>query len=97
MTSKQILDAFSETLIGDERILSSRERELVMALLQNAKGAAGGNREIQAAVLEAVRRSVGETVAQREAVERAFWNLPRSNAHSALCWMSSCRPRNSTN
>lgn len=65
MTSKQILDAFSETLIGDERILSSRERELVMALLQNAKGAAGGNREIQAAVLEAVRRSVGETVAQR--------------------------------
>jgi Rps23 Pro-64 3,4-dihydroxylase Tpa1-like proline 4-hydroxylase len=65
MTSKQILDAFSEGLISDERILSSRERELVMALLQNAKGAAGGNREVQNAVLEAVRRSIGETVAQR--------------------------------
>ncbi|HEY1658857.1 MAG TPA: 2OG-Fe(II) oxygenase [Candidatus Sulfotelmatobacter sp.] len=65
MTSKQILDSFSERLISDERILSSRERELVMALLQNAKIAAGGNREVQTAVLEAVRRSVGETVAQR--------------------------------
>jgi Rps23 Pro-64 3,4-dihydroxylase Tpa1-like proline 4-hydroxylase len=65
MTSKQILDAFSEGLISDERILSSRERELVMALLQNAKGAAVGNREVQTAVLDAIRRSIGETVAQR--------------------------------
>jgi SM-20-related protein len=65
MTSKQILDAFSETLISDERILSSRERELVMALLQNAKSAAGANRELETAVMEAVRRAIGETVAQR--------------------------------
>ena len=27
MTSKQVLDAFSETLMQDERILSPRERE----------------------------------------------------------------------
>ncbi len=65
MTAKQILDAFSETLMRDERILSSRERELVMTLLQNAKAAAGGNSEVQTAVMEAIRRSVGETVAQR--------------------------------
>jgi hypothetical protein len=34
MTSKQILDAFSETLMRDERILSARERELLMSLVQ---------------------------------------------------------------
>ena len=37
MTAKQILDAFSETLMQDERILSPRERELLMSLLQNAR------------------------------------------------------------
>jgi hypothetical protein len=65
MTSKQILDAFSETLIGDERILSYRERELVMSLLQNAKAVSSGNHEVQNAVMEAIQRSIGETVAQR--------------------------------
>src|ERR1022692_283466 len=64
MTSKQILDAFSETLMQDERILSPRERELLMSLLQNAKDAAA-NPEIQSAVTAAIARSVGETVAQR--------------------------------
>ncbi len=64
MTSKQILDAFSETLMQDERILSPRERELLTSLLQNAKDAAG-NPEIQSAVTAAIARSVGETVAQR--------------------------------
>ncbi len=37
MTAKQILDAFSETLMQDERILSPRERELLMSLLQNSR------------------------------------------------------------
>lgn len=64
MTSKQILDAFSETLMQDERILSARERELLMCLLQNAKDASG-NPETQSAVTAAIARSVGETVAQR--------------------------------
>lgn len=65
MTSKQILDTFSERLISDERILSSRERELLMVLLRNAKDAAAGDGVVQTAVLETIRRSVGETVAQR--------------------------------
>ncbi|HKN17372.1 MAG TPA: 2OG-Fe(II) oxygenase [Candidatus Sulfotelmatobacter sp.] len=64
MTSKQILDAFSETLMQDERILSPRERELLMSLLQNAKDASS-NPETQSAVTAAIARSVGETVAQR--------------------------------
>src|ERR1700676_168433 len=64
MTAKQILDAFSETLMQDERILSPRERELLMSILQNAKDAAA-NPEIQSAVTSVIARSVGETVAQR--------------------------------
>ncbi|MGA2923708.1 MAG: 2OG-Fe(II) oxygenase [Candidatus Sulfotelmatobacter sp.] len=64
MTTKQILDAFSETLMQDERILSPRERELLMSLLQNAKDASS-NQETQSAVNAAIARSVGETVAQR--------------------------------
>src|SRR5260370_41518386 len=61
MTAKQILDAFSETLMQDERIFSVRERELLASLLQNTKAAANGN----AAVTLAIGRAVGETVAQR--------------------------------
>jgi len=64
VTSKQILDAFSETLMRDERILSPRERELLMSLLQNARDASS-NPETQSAVTAAIARSVGETVAQR--------------------------------
>lgn len=69
MTSKQILDAFSERLMSDENILSSRERELVASLLGNAKASSAGNREIQTAVMEVIHRSVGETVAQRALTE----------------------------
>jgi SM-20-related protein len=64
MTSKQILDAFSETLMRDERILSPRERDLLMSLLQNAQQASS-DPQIQSAVSAAIARSVGETVAQR--------------------------------
>jgi hypothetical protein len=66
MTAKQILDAFSETLMQDERILIPRERELVMSLLQNSKAVSSGSSpEIQSAVTAAIARSVGETVAHR--------------------------------
>src|SRR5260370_40039362 len=61
MTEKQMLDAFSETLMQDERICSVRERELLTSLLQNTKAASNGN----AAVTLAIGRAVGETVAQR--------------------------------
>jgi SM-20-related protein len=65
MTAKQFLDAFSETLMQDDRILSPRERELLMNLLQNSRAVSGSNPEIQSAVTAAIARSVGETVAQR--------------------------------
>jgi Rps23 Pro-64 3,4-dihydroxylase Tpa1-like proline 4-hydroxylase len=65
MKAKQVLDAFSETLMQDERILSSRERELLTSLLHNSKAISNSNPEIQSAVSAAIARSVGETVAQR--------------------------------
>jgi Rps23 Pro-64 3,4-dihydroxylase Tpa1-like proline 4-hydroxylase len=65
MTAKQILDAFSETLMQDERILSPRERELLTNLLQNAKTISSATPEIQSGVSAVIARSVGETVAQR--------------------------------
>src|SRR5271156_6945962 len=64
MKSKQVLDAFSETLMQDERVLSSQERELLISLLQNAREASS-NPETQSAVTAAIARSVGETVSQR--------------------------------
>jgi hypothetical protein len=65
MTAKQILDAFSETLMQDERILSPRERELLTSILQNSRAVAGNEPQMQSAVNAAIARSVGETVAQR--------------------------------
>ncbi|HEV2398850.1 MAG TPA: 2OG-Fe(II) oxygenase [Candidatus Sulfotelmatobacter sp.] len=65
MTPKQILDSFSETLMQDERIFSSQERELVKTLLQHANAATGATPQIQQAVLRVVSSAVGETVAQR--------------------------------
>src|ERR1700692_2310188 len=65
MTAKQILDAFSETLMQDERILSGRERELLTNLLQTSKTVSSSNPETQSAVAAAIAQSVGETVAQR--------------------------------
>jgi hypothetical protein len=63
MTAKQILDAFSETLMQDDRILSPRERELLGSILQNSKTVSSP--EFQSAVTATIGRSVGETVAQR--------------------------------
>jgi Rps23 Pro-64 3,4-dihydroxylase Tpa1-like proline 4-hydroxylase len=64
MTSKQILDSFSETLMQDERILSAQERSLITTLLQHAR-ATGGNPETREAVRSVIASAVGETVAQR--------------------------------
>jgi SM-20-related protein len=65
MTPKQILDSFSETLMRDERILSTQERALVATLLQHAKAATNENRETEEAVRAVVASAIGETVAQR--------------------------------
>ena len=65
MTPKQILDSFSETLMQDERILSTQERALLAALLQHAKASTSGNQETQEAVRAVIASAVGETVAQR--------------------------------
>jgi Rps23 Pro-64 3,4-dihydroxylase Tpa1-like proline 4-hydroxylase len=65
MKAKQILDAFSETLMQDERILSSRERELLISILQTSKTVCSSSPETQSAVAAAIAQSVGETVAQR--------------------------------
>lgn len=65
MTSKQILDSFSETLMHDERILSARERELLGSVLQHARSAAEQNPETQEKVRTVIAAAVGETVAQR--------------------------------
>jgi Rps23 Pro-64 3,4-dihydroxylase Tpa1-like proline 4-hydroxylase len=65
MTASRILDAFSESLMQDDRILSRPERELLTSLLHNAKSATQENHEIQTAVRTVIARSVGETVAQR--------------------------------
>jgi Rps23 Pro-64 3,4-dihydroxylase Tpa1-like proline 4-hydroxylase len=65
MTAKQIFDAFSETLMHDERILSPQERELLTNILQTSRTVSSSNPETQSAVASAIARSVGETVAQR--------------------------------
>ena len=58
MTPKQILDSFSETLMRDERILSTRERSLLATLLQHAKAATSENPETQDEKLEHVGKAL---------------------------------------
>ncbi len=65
MTPKQILDSFSETLMQDERILSTQERSFLTTLLQHAKAAGGQTPETQRAVQAVIASAIGETVAQR--------------------------------
>jgi len=65
MTPKQILDSFSETLMRDERILSTQERTLLANLLQHANAAAAANPETHDAVRTVIASAIGETVAQR--------------------------------
>jgi len=65
MTAKQILDSFSETLMEDERILSTRERTLLSNILHTVKATSNSNPETHAAVNSVIASAVGETVAQR--------------------------------
>jgi SM-20-related protein len=66
MTPREILDSFSETLMQDERILSTQERSLLSTLLQHANADSGGQTpETRQAVRSVVAAAVGETVAQR--------------------------------
>jgi hypothetical protein len=65
MTAKQIFDAFSETLMQDERILSPQERELLTRILQTSRTVSSSSSETQSAVAAAIAQSVGETLAQR--------------------------------
>ena len=65
VTPKQILDSFSETLMQDERILSARERELLLNLLRHAENAGGEGVDNQQNVRAVIASAVGETVAKR--------------------------------
>src|SRR5258708_392582 len=65
MKAKQILDGLSETVMEDERVLRSRERELLISILRTSKTVCSSSPETQSAVAAAIAQSVGETVAQR--------------------------------
>ncbi len=62
MTTKEWTDRFPEALLQDERILSSREKELLANVLRQARSVdqVPGNK-----VAETMARAIGETVMQR--------------------------------
>ncbi len=62
MTAQEILTNLSSTLMDDERILSLRERELLVSLLQHTRTHSGARDN---AVTESIARAVGEVIAQR--------------------------------
>lgn len=91
MRANQFLDGFSQTLMQDQRILSSSEKELLASILHNAGNTSAGNPEIQSAVTCAIHRAVGETVAQR-----AFTLLGSSIVEQILSPPSSARREEDT-
>ncbi|HUO17643.1 MAG TPA: 2OG-Fe(II) oxygenase [Verrucomicrobiae bacterium] len=91
MTPKQILDSFSETLMRDERILSAKERALLLSLLHHSKSGAGENPATREAVQGVIASAIGETVAQRAfAVLGAsiVEKIIESGAEDSLRWKS---------
>jgi len=86
VTAKQILDAFSESLMQDPRILSSGEQELLANLLQNSKAISSISPEVQSAVSATIARSVGETVAQRAFSLLGGSIVERILARSGVSW-----------
>lgn len=62
MTNQEFMDRFPDALLGDDRILSARERELLASVLRHARSCepGSGNR-----ISEVMARAIGETVAQR--------------------------------
>jgi Rps23 Pro-64 3,4-dihydroxylase Tpa1-like proline 4-hydroxylase len=62
MTTREIVNNLTETLLRDECILSARERELLANLLRRTRSSAGARDQ---AMAETIARAVGETVVQR--------------------------------
>jgi SM-20-related protein len=62
MTTREMIDSLSGTLLCDERILSVPERELLASLLQRTRTQVNAP---EAAVAEAITRTVGEIIAER--------------------------------
>ena len=65
MTAKQILDSFSERLMADERILTTRERDLLGNILRQVKTTSNANSETYSSANAVIASAVGEAVAQR--------------------------------
>jgi Rps23 Pro-64 3,4-dihydroxylase Tpa1-like proline 4-hydroxylase len=80
MTSRELMDSFYESLMWDERILTARERELLIGLLQRTRANANGE---ELAVQRSIAQAVGETVAQRayealgESITRRLLEQPK--------------------
>jgi Rps23 Pro-64 3,4-dihydroxylase Tpa1-like proline 4-hydroxylase len=60
VTSKEWIDSLPETLMRDDRILSSRERELLSSILRLARSDDPSGR-----ISETLARAIGETISQR--------------------------------
>jgi len=65
MTTTEMIDSLSGTLLRDERILSVPEKELLANLLQRTRTQPSASEN---AVAEAIARNVGELIAQRALV-----------------------------
>jgi SM-20-related protein len=65
MTTTEMIDSLSGTLLRDERILSVPEKELLANLLQRTRTQSSASEN---AVAEAIARNVGELIAQRALV-----------------------------
>lgn len=62
MTARDVIDNLPEALMRDDRILSSRERELLSNVLRHARSY---ENVPESKVAETIARAIGETVAQR--------------------------------
>ena len=62
MTTREMIDNLSGTLLCDERILSVPERELLANLLQRTRIQSSG---MENAITQAITRTVGELIAER--------------------------------
>jgi len=97
MTTREMIDSFSETLLRDERILSLSERELLANVLQRARTCAGSG---DTSVPEAIERAVGETLAHRafailgnRIVEKIVEQQPASGGEESHPWVEAHGPR----
>src|SRR5690349_8026034 len=75
MTTTEMMNQLPGVLLYDDRILSARERELLVEILRRTGSASNGD----AAARDKIARAIGETIAQR-----AFTLLGASIAQSLL-------------